>query len=133
MMPASSSWASAPFTGAPASWESWLSSNTAPRVAAKLRHPEVESRSPQSSGEQLVEPRGQYLAGSGGQGAPGQLLQEERDPGPALGDQPALGRLEIGIRRHRGHQCGCLFGGQRPELDVQSLPGPFRPAPVDDW
>ena len=53
----------------------------------QLRDAQVDARCPQAGREDLVDPRRKDLAGVGGDGAAGQLLEEEGDAGSPLDDQ----------------------------------------------
>ena len=60
---------------------------------------------------------GSTSPGSRGDGAPGQLLQEEGDPGSALDDEPSLLRVQAVVGQ-RGDQPGRLLLLERLQLDV---------------
>ena len=91
----------------------------------QLRDMQVDAGSPEARREDLVDARGKDLTGTRGDGAAGQLLQEERDAGSALDDLAALRRIELAVGQ-RGDQPGRLLLLQRFQLDVDDPRGPRR-------
>ena len=67
----------------------------------------------------------EHLAGTRGDGAAGQLLEEQGDAGSALDDLAALRRIELAVGQ-RGDQPGRLLLLQRFQLDVDDPRGPRR-------
>ena len=69
----------------------------------QLRDAQVDAGCPKARREDLVDPGRKHLTGMCGDGAAGQLLEEEGDTGSALDDQATLLRVQSAVGQ-RGDQ-----------------------------